>query len=36
MPSTNAQDCPFGMPSANTTTSIPVLKLEEGRNGQLG
>jgi hypothetical protein len=32
---TNAQDCPFGIPSANTTTGIPVLKLEGGRNGQL-
>jgi hypothetical protein len=25
---TNAQDCPFGIPSANTMTGIPVLKLE--------
>src|SRR5690348_14084515 len=32
---TNAQDCPFVIPSANTTTGIPVLKLEGGRNGQL-
>ena len=27
---TNAQDCPFRIPSANTTTGIPVLKLEGG------
>ena len=32
---TNGQDCPFRIPSANTTIGIPVLKLEGGQTGQL-